>query len=101
METTVLASIAVAISFLAVVPAEAKQPRSSVERHAFVKEVACPATGRHRLPCPEYHIDHIKPLCAGGADHRSNMQWLSIPGHKIKTRQDVAGCRIIRSTPTP
>ena len=84
--------VALAIAVLPA-PTFAKQPRSAVERHAFVKEVACPATGKHRLPCPDYHIDHIVPLCAGGPDHRSNMQWLTIEDHKAKTRIDVKTCR--------
>lgn len=81
--------------------AEAKQPRSAVERHAFVKEQPCPATSRHRLPCPGWQIDHIEPLCAGGADHRSNMQWLTIVEHKTKTRQDVRACRSSAVSPAP
>lgn len=72
--------------------ADAKQPRSTLERHAFVKEVACPATEKHRLPCPGWQIDHIEPLCAGGADHRSNMQWLTVEDHKAKTKLDVRVC---------
>lgn len=74
-------------------PTFAKQPRSAVERHAFVKVNPCPATGRTRLPCPGYQIDHVAPLCAGGADRRDNMQWLSIADHKAKTRMDVKACR--------
>lgn len=80
---------------------DAKQPRSAVERHAFVKANPCPVTGRARLPCPGYQIDHATPLCAGGADHRSNMQWLTVADHKIKTRQDVTACRTTRTTPSP
>ena len=72
---------------------EAKQHRSPVERHAFVKENPCPVTGRARLPCPGYQIDHVAPLCAGGADHRTNMQWLTIEDHKAKTKLDVRACR--------
>jgi hypothetical protein len=75
---------------------DAKQPRSTVERHAFVKAVACPATEKHRLPCPGWQIDHIEPLCAGGADQRSNMQWLTIEDHKAKTKQDVRACNALR-----
>lgn len=74
-------------------PTFAKQKRSTVERHAFVKANPCPATGRARLPCPGYQIDHVAPLCAGGADHRSNMQWLTIEAHRAKTRWDVRACR--------
>lgn len=71
----------------------AKQLRSTAERHAFVKDTACPATGRHRLPCPGYIIDHIEPLCAGGADHRSNMQWQTVEEAKIKDRSERDMCR--------
>jgi hypothetical protein len=38
-----------ALALLAADPALARQKRSTVERHAFVRENACPATGRHRL----------------------------------------------------
>lgn len=83
-----------AASLIAVLPAPtfAKQPRSTVERHAFVKEYACPATGKHRLPCPGYHVDHIIPLCADGPDHRSNMQWLTVEDHKAKTKAEAGWC---------
>ncbi len=81
-------------------PTFAKAKRSTVERHAFVKAVACPATDRHRLPCPGYQIDHITPLCAGGADHRNNMQWLTIEDHKAKTRGDVKSCKVLMKVPT-
>lgn len=75
-------------------PTFAKQQRSTVERHAFVKSNPCPATGHARLPCPGYQIDHVAPLCAGGADHRGNLQWLTVADHKAKTRVDVKSCRL-------
>jgi hypothetical protein len=75
----------------------AKQPRSPVERHAFVKANPCPVTGRARLPCPGYQIDHVAPLCGGGADHRGNMQWITIADHKVKTRGDIAACSARRN----
>lgn len=83
-------------SFLSFAGAEARIQRSSVERHAFVKEHACPATGRHRLPCPGWQIDHVRALCAGGPDFPGNMQWLTIEDHKTKTRADVRACRNLR-----
>ena len=42
---------------------------------------------------PGYEVDHITPLCAGGADATYNMQWLSVSAHKHKTRNDVRRCR--------
>lgn len=90
--------VALALSLVAI-PGITKQHRSSFERHAFVKDQACPATGENRLPCPGYQIDHIKPLCAGGADHKDNMQWITIADHKTKTRLDVATCRALNPPP--
>lgn len=75
------------------IPTLAKPHRSTTARHEFVRLNACPATERHRLPCPGFHIDHVRPLCAGGADTTDNMQWLTVADHKAKTRIDVKACR--------
>jgi Domain of unknown function (DUF4124) len=45
-------------------------------------------------PCPRN--DHIKPLCAGGADTPANMQWLTLEKHREKTRLDLFECRTLR-----
>jgi hypothetical protein len=84
--------LTVAMAITLQTEATARQNRSTVERHAFVKEQACPATGRHRLPCPGYHIDHIVPLKCGGPDVPANMQWLTITDHKAKTRREARLC---------
>lgn len=80
--------LAVLILMLAVPPAPtfAKQKRSTVERHAFVKSNPCPATGRARLPCPGYVIDHVVPLKRGGPDKPSNMQWQTKEEAKAKDK---------------
>lgn len=50
--------------------------RSARERNAFIKTHPCPATIIHaKRTCPGYVVDHIIPLCAGGIDKPSNMQW--------------------------
>jgi hypothetical protein len=49
--------------------------RSSGQLSAFKRENPCPSTGERRGSCPGFVIDHIYPLCAGGADHPVNMQW--------------------------
>lgn len=41
---------------------------------------------------PGYVIDHIVPLCAGGADAPSNMQWQTVEAAKAKDRQERAEC---------
>lgn len=49
--------------------------RSQAAKIAFAKAHACPSTQKHIPSCPGYVIDHIRPLCDGGADAASNMQW--------------------------
>lgn len=49
--------------------------RSSSAKHEFQREHPCPSTGRATGSCPGYIIDHVDPLCHGGADSPRNMQW--------------------------
>jgi len=67
--------------------------RSREAVRLFRASTPCPATGLTKGACPGYHVDHIKPLCACGADEPGNMQWLSKEDHKVKTKADVRGCR--------
>lgn len=67
--------------------------RSSAQRAAFVREHPCPATAQTRAPCPGYVVDHIIPLCGGGADAPSNMQWQTIEDGKLKDKEERAQCR--------
>lgn len=71
-------------------PAEA---RDASARRAFVRENPCPLTGKTKGACPGWDVDHIVPLCAGGADHPKNMQWIEKEPHKEKTREDVRVCK--------
>jgi hypothetical protein len=43
-------------------------------------------------------VDHIKPLCAGGADRPSNMQWQTVKEAKIKDRRERQECAAYRRT---
>lgn len=72
--------------------AEARIVRSQSARTAFAKAVTCPATGRNRLPCPGYVIDHVVPLACGGADAPGNMQWQTLAEGKAKDRVERVGC---------
>lgn len=74
--------------------ADAKQNRSNAARRAFVKENPCPATDSRSLPCPGYVIDHVIPLCAGGLDAKSNMQWQTITEAKEKDKEERKACTI-------
>jgi hypothetical protein len=51
----------------------------------FKKETGYPQ-GR-----PGYQIDHINPLACGGADHPSNLQWLSKEDKQAKDRVERKG----------
>jgi hypothetical protein len=65
--------------------------RSAAARDEFKREHRCPSTGRPRGACPNYVIDHIKPLAIGGADAPSNMQWQTIKAAKAKDKIECYG----------
>lgn len=70
--------------------------RSTSARAEFVRMHPCPATGQPRGACPGYVVDHVKPLCAGGADHHSNMQWQTVHDAKIKDAEERRMCNARR-----
>ncbi len=72
---------------------EARIPRDRSEGRAFRADHPCPSTGKIRGACPDYHVDHIIALCAGGPDKRENMQWITREDHRFKTYVDVRECR--------
>lgn len=49
--------------------------RNPQEAAKFRATHACPVTGKIQRWCKGYVVDHIIPLCAGGVDDPSNMQW--------------------------
>lgn len=71
-------------------------PRSSSERRAFQRAEPCPANAQPRGPCPGYVVDHIVPLCAGGADRQANMQWQALADSLAKDREERRLCAVIR-----
>jgi hypothetical protein len=73
--------------------AMAKTERSAAQVAAFKRQNPCPATGERRGSCPGYVVDHVKPLCAGGPDHTSNMQWQSVADAKRKDIEERRMCR--------
>lgn len=93
MSPRVSAALLLAIASLS---CAAASQRSASERLAFKREHPCPATGQHRGSCPGYVIDHVRPLCAGGPDHRSNMQWQTVAEGLRKDREERRDCRAMR-----
>lgn len=78
---------------LIAVSAAAGAHRSHAQREAFHRTHPCPANGATRGACPGYVVDHVVPLCAGGADHPSNMQWQTAAAGKFKDIRERAQCR--------
>ena len=74
----------------------APTPRDRATIAEFRRTHPCPATGRTTGACPGWQVDHIEPLCAGGADAQPNLHWLDTTTHQRKTRADVARCRTLR-----
>lgn len=83
--------LALFIVLALIVPAV--EARSKASRAEFQRLQPCPATGAKRGPCPGYIVDHVSPLCAGGADHHSNMQWQTVNAAKAKDRSERSQCR--------
>lgn len=67
--------------------------RSYTQVKHFRKANPCPGTGLTYGRCYGYEVDHIIPLSCCGADNPSNMQWLSIKAHDVKTIEDNRRCR--------
>ena len=72
--------------------AQAAESRRPSARAEFARMNPCPATGKTRGACPGYVVDHVIPLCAGGPDHHSNMQWQTVADAKIKDAEERRMC---------
>jgi hypothetical protein len=70
--------------------------RSAAARAEFKRSHPCPATGKKSGACPGYIIDHVQPLCDGGPDKASNMQWQTKAAALEKDKQEWATCRAKR-----
>ena len=71
--------------------------RSAAEVRAFKRGHPCPATGETRGKCPGWVVDHIVPLCAGGADDPNNMQWQELAASKVKDKEEWRTCRMLEA----
>lgn len=66
-------------------------PRSAAERHKFLVASGYPK-GR-----PGFIVDHKRPLCLGGADLASNMQWQPVADSLAKDKDERAICAAWRT----
>lgn len=84
---------AAAVALALICAASSATDRSRQARAEFQRQYPCPATGKARGHCPGYVVDHVQPLCAGGPDAPSNMQWQTVQAAKVKDRAERAQCR--------
>lgn len=66
--------------------------RDRAHVRAFRKANPCPATGKASGACHGFVVDHVVPLCGGGADNPRNMQWQSYSDSLIKDRDERRVC---------
>ena len=66
--------------------------RSSKAVNEFKRANPCPATKKIEKSCKGYVVDHIRPLCACGADNTRNMQWQLLAESKIKDKLERKLC---------
>ena len=86
-----IAVLALAAGLALIAPAVGA--RSKTARAEFQRHYPCPATGKPRAACPGFVVDHVVPLCAGGADALNNMQWQTAADATVKDRAERAQCR--------
>ena len=89
------------LAALLIFPVSAKIPRDPAQVRAFKQQNACPATGKIQDKCPGYVVDHIIPLCAGGDDAPSNMQWQDYKTSLLKDSWERQLCAWQRHRPSP
>ncbi|MDP1681062.1 MAG: HNH endonuclease signature motif containing protein [Burkholderiales bacterium] len=89
--TRIVISILLCISAFGVSDA-----RDASVRRIFTQQNPCPAIGEPRGACPGWVVDHIVPLCAGGADTTDNMQWQTKEEALEKDKEEWRLCRELR-----
>lgn len=88
---TVVGSLALIVAM--VIAASPSFARSKTVRAEFQRLYPCPSTEKPRGACPGWVVDHVVPLCAGGADAPRNMQWQTVEDAKAKDREERKSCR--------
>ena len=89
--------VGAAITLMAVFacPAHAREyTRNPQVTRDFQRMHPCPSTGSPYGYCPGYIKDHIVPLCAGGPDAVTNMQWQTTHDAHEKDKLEWQQCHV-------
>jgi hypothetical protein len=86
----VLLTMSWTLSFSLGVDAKATWSKEVLRR--FQRLHPCPSTGSHTGRCPGWEKNHIIPLCNGGPDMVSNLQWIASDEAAIKRQWENAIC---------
>lgn len=82
------------VSLLLAPPVDAGEiVRSAAAVREFKRTNICPSTKTYSQKCPGYVVDHIDPLCNGGADTPANMQYQTVEAGKQKDKLERLICR--------
>ena len=73
-------------------PIDEEPQADSGQKELFVKKYACPVNGKHTQLCPGWVVNYVKPLCAGGPDRITNLQWQTVATAKRKEREAQKMC---------
>ena len=88
-----MGKIAFGVLLLLIAVNAAAATRNREVPRQFQKLHPCPSTGLAHGPCHGWVRDHLVPLCAGGADRISNMQWQRAAEARVKDRAEHTLCR--------
>src|SRR5690348_3841368 len=66
--------------------------RDPAQVRAFRKMFPCPSTGKTTGKCEGWRIDHVRPLCFGGADVPANMAWEEVRQSYLKDNFEREAC---------
>lgn len=88
--------------FASVAPRDDSTPRQrggawTKRRAAYLRtHPLCVHCERVGMVTPADEVDHVVPLCEGGADNESNYQPLCVSCHKAKTAKEIAARAIAK-----
>lgn len=78
---------------------QGKAKRTDRMKRDYKARFPCPTTGKLQKSCPGWEIDHLIPLCCGGADVWTNARWLEADLHRLRHKDGVDCTGFPRSSP--